>query len=95
MGAFPAPGDLAADLTLIGAAGTFRQRLARDRGYRPGIHNVKINVTKLGARLPSFSEPAPCNRLYDRQHPTRRRSPWTTPVQFDMSHLVRADRFEM
>ena len=46
LGAFPAPGDLAADLTLINAAGTFANGSLVIADTGPDIHNVKIDVTR-------------------------------------------------
>jgi hypothetical protein len=44
--AFPTPGDQAADLTLIGAAGTFANGSLVINDTGPGMHNVKIDVLK-------------------------------------------------
>jgi len=44
--AFPTRGDEAADLTLIGAAGNFANGSLVIADTGPGIHNVKIDVTK-------------------------------------------------
>jgi hypothetical protein len=85
MGAFPAPGDLAADLTLIGAAGTFANGSLVIADTGPGIHNVKIDVTKwvrgaanlsmpfIGFTIASINETAIAV---------------TTPVQFDCRNWI-------
>jgi len=85
MGAFPAPGDLAADLTLIGAAGTFANGSLVIADTGPGIHNVKINVTNWVRGATNLSLP-----LIGFTIASINETPITvtTPVQFDCRNWI-------
>jgi len=85
MGAFPAPGDVAADLTLIGAAGTFANGSLVIVDTGPGIHNVKIDVTKWVRGAANLSMPFIGFTIASINETT---ITVTTPVQFDCRNWI-------
>lgn len=85
LGAFPAPGDLAADLTLIGGAGTFANGSLVIADTGPGIHNVKIDVTKWVRGAANLNMPFIGFTIASINEPT---ITVTTPVQFDCRNWI-------